>query len=104
MRFANRPVLVDLAVKLPGWMIKSEKGCFMFVRRLGQNGLQMCSTGAQCPQILEMKDGDFAGVGPDITDEAVLAMLPGPGIGPKERVIRIPRQVLIAARAEIPAA
>jgi hypothetical protein len=76
----------------------------MFLRRLGQSGLQRCSTGLQCPQILEMADGDFAGVGPDITAEAVLAMLPGPGIGPKERVIRIPRQVLIAARAEIPAA
>jgi hypothetical protein len=55
-------------------------------------------------RLLEMKDGDYAGVGPDITDEAVLAMLPGAGVGPQERVIRIPRQVLIAARAEIPAA
>ena len=60
--------------------------------------------GHYCPQILEMEDGDFAAVGPDITNEAIPAMLPGPGIGPKERVIRIPRQVLIAARAEIPAA
>jgi hypothetical protein len=79
------------------------KGYFMFLRRLGQNGGQLCSAGLNCPQILEMTDGDFAGVGPDITDEAVLAMLPGPGVGPKERVIRIPRQVLIAARADIPA-
>ena len=76
----------------------------MFLRRLGENGRQQCSTGLQCPQILEMTDGDFAGVGPDITDEAALAMLPGPGVGPKERVIRIPRQVLISARADIPAA
>jgi hypothetical protein len=85
-------------------MFNSEKGAFMFLRRLGEDGRQLCSTGAHCPQILEMTDGDFAGVGPDITDEAVSAMLPGPGIGPKERVIRIPRQVLIAARSEIPAA
>jgi len=47
-----------------------------------------------------MTDGDFAGVGPDITDEAASVMPPGPGVGPKERAIRIPRQVLIAARAE----
>ena len=76
----------------------------MFIRRLGQKGQNQCSTGARCPQILEMADGDFAGVGTDITNEAALAMLPGPGIGSNERVIRIPRQVLIAARAEIPAA
>jgi hypothetical protein len=51
-----------------------------------------------------MVTGDFAAVGQDITDEAIPEMPPGPGVGPKERVIRIPRQVLIAARAEIPAA
>jgi hypothetical protein len=31
-------------------------------------------------------------------------MPPGPGIGPKEMMVRIPRAVMIAARAEIPAA
>ena len=51
-----------------------------------------------------MADGDFAGVGQDITDEAIPAMPPGPGVGPKERVIRIPRRVMIAARVDIPAA
>jgi hypothetical protein len=75
----------------------------MFIKRLGGRSA-LCSSGHSCPQILEMADGDFAGVGQDITDEAVPAMPPGPGVGPQERVIRIPRQVLIAARAEIPAA
>jgi len=76
----------------------------MFLRRLGQNVRQQCSTGAQCPQILEMVNGDFAAVGLDITAEAVKAMPPGPGIGPKEGAVRIPRAVMIAVRAEIPAA
>jgi hypothetical protein len=76
----------------------------MFLRRLGQSGGNLCPSGHHCSQILEMIDGDFAGVGIDITDEAIRAMLPGPGVGPKERVIRIPRHVMIAARAEIPAA
>ena len=76
----------------------------MFLRRLGQNRGNACAFGHQCPQILEMADGDFAGVGPDITNEALAAMPPGPGVGPQERVIRIPREVLIAARADIPAA
>lgn len=76
----------------------------MFLRRLGENGQQRCSGGHSCPQILELADGDFAGVGQDITDAAANAMPPGPGVGPTERMIRIPRHVLIAARAEIPAA
>jgi hypothetical protein len=76
----------------------------MFIRRLGQNGRQRCESGHQCPQILEMKDGDFAVVGLDITDEAVKAMLPGPSVGPKERVVRVPRRVFIEARPEIPTA
>jgi hypothetical protein len=75
----------------------------MFIKRLGEKGV-LCANGHACPQLLEMADGDFAGVGQDITDEAISAMPPGPGVGLKERVIRIPRQVLIAARAEIPAA
>jgi hypothetical protein len=76
----------------------------MFLRRLGENSRQLCSAGLNCPQILEMVDGDFAAVGPDITAEAIKAMPPGPGIGPKEGAVRIPRAVMLAARAEIPAA
>jgi hypothetical protein len=75
----------------------------MFVRRLG-DGRQLCEAGEYCPQLLEMVGGDFAAVGPDITDMAVRAMLPGPGVGPKERVIRIPRLVLVRARLDIPLA
>jgi hypothetical protein len=80
----------------------SEKGLFMFIRRLGQKGRQQCESGYYCPQILEMADGDFAAVGPDITEEAVGSLPPGPGVGPKERIVRIPRRVMIEARPEIP--
>jgi hypothetical protein len=76
----------------------------MFIRRLGQSGRNACVHGHTCPQFLEMADGDFAAVGADMTEEAIPAMPPGPGVGPGERVIRIPRHVLIAVRAEIPAA
>ncbi len=78
-----------------------EKRLFMFKRRLGQDGVQQCSTGLQCPQILEMKDGDFAAVGLDIKNEAIMAMPPGPGVGPKEGVVKIPRPVMLAAIADI---
>lgn len=76
----------------------------MFIRRLGQQKGMQCENGHYCPQLLEMADGDFAAVGPDITDEAIEKMLPGPGIGPNERAIRIPRRVMVASRADIPAA
>lgn len=76
----------------------------MFIKRLGGNGVNLCEGGYHCPQLLEMADGDFAAVGPDMTNEAIPAMPPGPGVGPNERVIRIPRKVMIGARAEIPAA
>ena len=76
----------------------------MFIRRMGQNGREQCVNGHTCPQLLEMADGDFAAVGLDITEEALRAFPAGPGVGPNERVIRIPRQVLIAVRVEIPAA
>ena len=76
----------------------------MFIRRLGESEQSRCESGYHCSQLLEMADGDFAAVGLDITDEAIPAMPLGPGVGPKERVIRIPRRVLVAARAEIPAA
>ena len=80
------------------------KGENMFIRRLGQNERNLCETGYHCPQFLEMADGAIAVVGEDITDEAIPAMPPGPGVGPKERVIRVPRQVFIAARVVMPAA
>ena len=76
----------------------------MFIRRLGQNARQMCQNGYNCPQILEMVDGDFAAAGPDITAEAKAALPPGPGVGPKDGVVKIPRAVMLAALTDILAA
>jgi hypothetical protein len=79
-----------------------KKKLIMFIRRLGQNVRQQCANGFNCSQILEMVDGDFAAVGPDITEDALKAIPPGPGVGPNERVVRIPRRVMIEARVDIP--
>jgi hypothetical protein len=76
----------------------------MFLRRLGQKSETTCENGYYCPQVLELTDGDFAVVGQDMTDLAKPAMPPGPGVGPGERVVRIPRRLLVAVRADIPAA
>jgi hypothetical protein len=76
----------------------------MFIRRLGQKGRQRCSTGAHCSQVLEMIDGDFTVVGKNITAEAKAALPPGPGIGPDECAVRVPRRVMLEAILDIPAA
>jgi hypothetical protein len=76
----------------------------MFLRRLGENGRQLCAGGQHCAQILEMNDGDYAVVGKLITEEAVKALPPGPGVGADEGVVKVPRAVFVAARTELPAA
>ena len=75
------------------------------MRRLGQdphlNGAQTMAL-AGCPDILELADGSYAVIGIDITDQAKADMFPTAGCGPDERVVRIPRKLLIGAKADIP--
>ena len=78
----------------------------MFKHRLGappSDQQSRCSGGYNCPDILEMDCGDFAVIGADITEAAQGQLPPGSGCGPDERVVRIPRRLLVAARADIPA-
>lgn len=72
----------------------------MFTRRLGQQWLQ-CEGGRNCPQVLEMTDRSFAVAGQNITQEAIATLPPGPGIGPNEGVVKVPRNVMLAAMADI---
>lgn len=73
----------------------------MFIRRLGSPTLP-CSGGNGCPDVLELDSGDFAVIGTDITAQADGKLPSGSGCGPDERVVRVPRRVLVAARADIP--
>jgi hypothetical protein len=76
----------------------------MFLRRLGQSAINLCPGGHNCPQILETADRNFAAVGTLITEDAkagIKALPPGPGIGPKEGVVMVPRAVMIAAMLDI---
>ena len=77
----------------------------MFKRRLGPNphaGGQETPGLYGCPDILELENGDFAIVGADITAAAAGKLPPGVSCGPDERVVRIPRRILIGAKADIP--
>jgi hypothetical protein len=73
----------------------------MFLRRLGPNRRE-CQGGYSCPDILELHGGDFAVIGSDITNEAMDALPSGSGCGPGEKIVRVPRQILVLARPDIP--
>jgi len=77
----------------------------MFLKRLGPdphaNGAQ--SVGCDgCPDIWELDNGDFAIIGIDITDAARMNLPPTAGCGPDERVVRLPRNLLVKAKRDIP--
>ena len=76
----------------------------MFKRRLGpapaERGTACCGTYG-CPDVLELDTGDFAVIGADITRHA--DKLPADaGCAPDERMVRIPRHVLVRAKPLIP--
>lgn len=73
----------------------------MFIRRLGENRTNHCEGGHYCPQILLMKDGNFTAVGRDVRRKAIKALPPGPGIGPKEGAVVIPRDVMLDALVDL---
>ncbi|GDY23764.1 hypothetical protein LBMAG56_51110 [Verrucomicrobiota bacterium] len=54
-----------------------------------------------CPEILELETGDFAVIGADITRHAD-KLPPDAGCAPDERMVRIPRHLLVRAKPMIP--
>jgi hypothetical protein len=55
-----------------------------------------------CPDIFELRSGDFAIIGQDITATARGQLPAGAGCGPDERIVWIPRQTLVLAKPDIP--
>ena len=77
----------------------------MFLKRIGpdphENGAQ--SVGCQgCPDIWELEGGDFAVIGIDITEKTAHRLPPTAGCGPDERIVFIPRNLLVKAKSDIP--
>lgn len=76
-----------------------------FLRRIGPdphaNGAESVAA-EKCPDIWELKGGNIAIIGIDITDLVRGKLPPTAGCGPDERVIWIPRNLLVNARSEIP--
>jgi hypothetical protein len=76
-----------------------------FVRRIGPdphaNGAQTEAL-MNCPHIWELADGNFAFIGIDITAQTAGRLPPTASCGPDERVVLIPRKLLLNAKADIP--
>ena len=52
--------------------------------------------------IWELDNGDFAVIGIDITDFAASKLPLTAGCGPDERIVRLPRNLLVNAKRDIP--
>ena len=80
-------------------------GVGMFLRRIGNdphvNGAKTSGCSG-CPDIWELANGDFAIIGIDITDAAAPKLQPSAGCGPDERIVRLPRSLLVNAKRDIP--
>ena len=76
-----------------------------FLRRIGPdphaNGAMTIALN-NCPDIFELESGDFAVIGIDITDRAAPKLPPTAGCGPDERIVLIPRNLLVNAKSDIP--
>lgn len=74
------------------------------VRRLGKPPKELGNTigVSGSPDILELDNGSFAVIGVDVTEELGEIPLPGARCASNERIVRIPRNTLLAARNDIP--
>lgn len=75
------------------------------VRRLGSTPAERDDTTnvSGSPDILELDDGSYAVIGVDITEELGRQPLLDARCAPDERIVRITRKTLVAAKKDIPA-
>jgi len=77
----------------------------MFAKRIGPGPIangSLCFRTSGCPDIWELEDGDFAIIGTDITTAAISRLPPTAGCASDERIIRLPRRLLVNAKRDIP--
>jgi len=75
-----------------------------FRRRLGRCAAELGHTDAtpRCPDIWELENGDIAVVGRDLTAHYLGRLPAGVHVGADERLVVIPRSMLVAAKPDIP--
>ena len=75
--------------------------CRYFSRRWSQHVGNTTGVSGS-PDVLELDDGSFAVIGVDITDQVGELGTVSARCAPDERVVRIPRNTLTAAKSDIP--
>lgn len=75
-----------------------------FKKRLGKSPQELGNTtdDPDCPDIWELENGDIAVIGRDLTASLGGKLPTGVSIGSDERLVVIPRNMLIAAKPDIP--
>lgn len=75
-----------------------------FKRRLGKSPQELGNTTGtpDCPDIWELENGDIAVIGRDLTESLGRNLPDGVSIGSDERLVVIPRNMLVAAKPDIP--
>ncbi|AZM45968.1 hypothetical protein DMB38_09150 [Streptomyces sp. WAC 06738] len=75
-----------------------------FKRRLGKSPQELGTTtdGPDCPDIWELDNGDIVVIGRDLTESLGRNLPSGVSVGADERLVVIPRNMLIAAKQDIP--
>jgi hypothetical protein len=75
-----------------------------FSRRLGKSAKELGDTGGRdgCPDIWELSNGDIVVIGRDVTVSYKGRLPPDVTVAADERVVMIPRNMLVAAKPDIP--
>ncbi|MFD8865527.1 hypothetical protein ACFV1F_14330 [Streptomyces sp. NPDC059590] len=76
----------------------------LFAKRLGKSAAELGNSQGEekCPDIWQLDNGDIAVIGRDLTDVYSSRLPTGVFIGPGERLVVIPGNMLSAAKVDIP--
>lgn len=74
------------------------------LRRLGLSAAELDCTGGDsgCPDIWELDNGDIAVIGRDLTSAYESQLPDSVAMAPDEKIVVIPRIMLVTAKADIP--
>ncbi|AEM87141.1 hypothetical protein [Streptomyces violaceusniger] len=75
----------------------------LFAKRLGKSAAELGNSEDEekCPDIWQLDNGDVAVIGRDLTAVYASHLPTGVSIGPDERLVVIPGNMLIAAKVDI---
>ncbi len=75
-----------------------------FYRRLGKSAHELGATSGDvsCPDIWELDNGDIAVIGTELTVDYAMRLPSGVRIDPGEKLVVIPRSMMISAKPDIP--